>query len=127
MVSKRLLVACLPFVVALICGCGKSERGSTADLIKQIATEARPKLRVQAMIRASADEPTAEDQALQRSIEEAIERKNVGRLVSSTSESGYLFITVEVENTVDATTKLRAILKDAGVLKRSSFRVIQPD
>ena len=125
--SKRLVVAWLSLTLVLFCACGRRERMSTVDLVKQVTTEARPKLRVQVMIHASADEPTADDQALLRRIEEAIERKNVGRLVSSGSQSGYLFVTVEVENTADATTTLRAILKDAGVHKRSSFKIIQPE
>jgi hypothetical protein len=127
MLSKRFLVAWLSFAVLVVCACSKSERMSTADLVKQVATEVRTKLRVQVMIRASADEPTAADQALLRSIEDAIERRNVGRLVSSGTEAGYLFVTVEVENTADATTTLRSILKDAGVLKRSSLKMIQPE
>jgi hypothetical protein len=127
MLSKRLLVAWLSFAVLIVGACSKSERMSTADLVKQVATEARTKLRVQVMIRASADEPTAEDQALLRSIENAIERRNAGRLVSSGTEAGFLFVTIEVENTADATTTLRSILKDAGVLKRSSLKVIQPE
>jgi AMMECR1 domain-containing protein len=123
--SKRWLIAGLSFI-ALV-ACAKGERMSTADLVKQVATEARPKLRVQVMIRASADEPTAADRALLRSIEDAIERKNVGRLVSSGAESGTMFVTVEVEKTADAIATLRTILEAAGVRDRSSFKVIQPE
>jgi len=100
---------------------------STADLVKQVAGEARPKMRVEVVIRASADQATPEDQALLRSIEDAVERKNVGRLVSSGTQPGQLFLIVEVENTADATTTLRSILKTAGVRNRSSFKVIQPE
>jgi hypothetical protein len=125
MSSRKRLIVFLPFL--LLCVCAKSERMSTADLVKQVAGEARPKMRVEVVIRASADQATPEDQALLRSIEDAVERKNVGRLVSSGTQPGQLFLIVEVENTADATTTLRSILKTAGVRNRSSFKVIQPE
>ncbi len=127
MISRRLLVTFVSASILLAGACAKDERASTADVIKQVVTAARPKLRVQVLIRASADEPTAADQQLLRSLEDAIERKNVGRIVSSGVQSGDLFITIEVDNTVDATTTLRSILTTAGVRDRSSLKVTQPD
>jgi predicted TIM-barrel enzyme len=121
---NRILVV-LSFL--LVCACAKSERMSTADLVKQVAAEAQPKMRVEVMIRVLADQATPEDQALLRSIEDAVERRNVGRLVSSGTEPGQLFLIVEVENTADATTTLRSILQAAGVRNRSSFKIIQPE
>ncbi|HSP15270.1 MAG TPA: hypothetical protein VLV78_11010 [Thermoanaerobaculia bacterium] len=107
-------------VMLLLAGCGKE---STVGLIRDVATEARPKPRVQIMIRASAEEATPQDLELLRSIEDRIERANIGRLISSGSAAGYLHLTIEVEKTADAIERLRRVLQSAGVLDRASFRV----
>jgi hypothetical protein len=106
--------------VLLFAGCRKA---STIDLIHEVATEARKKPYVQVMIRATAEEATPQDLELLRSIEDRIERANVGRLVSSGSAAGYLNLTIEVDKTAEAIEKLRGVLKAAGVLDRSSFKV----
>ncbi len=75
------------------------------------------------MIKASADEATPGDLQLLHSIEDRIDRAHVGRLLNSGSAAGYLNLTIEVEKTADAIEALRRVLRDAGVLERSSFSV----
>jgi len=103
--------------------CAKNE-SSTVDLIKTVAAEARTKPRVQVVMKMTSDVAMPDDLALQRSIEDRIERAHIGRLVSSGLEAGYANITIEVENTATAITQLREVLRDAGVLARSSFKVL---
>lgn len=113
----------LPFLVA----CGKNETSSTVDLVKTIATESRTKPRVEVSVKLNGEQPVPEDLALQKEIEDRIEQAHIGRLISSGSESGYMNITVEVDNTADAIAKLRMILQNAGALNRSSFKVKSGD
>ncbi len=122
LVAGRWAVA--PMLVLLLLG-ACSKREGTIDLIKTVASEARTKPRIELSIRMNGEQPAADDLALQKSIEDKIEAAHLGRLVSSGTESGFMTITVEVENSADAITKLRAILLKAGVLSRSAFKVSQ--
>jgi segregation and condensation protein A len=65
--------------------------------------------------------------AEQMPIEDRIEQAHIGRLISSGSNSGYLNVTVEVDNTADSIAKLRTILQNAGALNRSSLKVKSGD
>ena len=116
---KAVTCVLLVFVFA----CGKNETSSTVDLVKTIATESRTKPRVEISVKLGNEQPTPDDLTLQKSIEDRIEQAHIGRLVSSGSNSGFMIITVEVENSADAIAKLRTILQNAGVLTRSSFKV----
>lgn len=107
----------------LFVACGKSERSSTIDLIKTVASEARAKPRVEMSVKLSGEQPAPDELVLQKSIEEKIEQAQVGRLVSSGTQAGFMTITVEVENSADAITKLRSVAQAAGVLERTSFKV----
>ena len=73
------------------------------------------------------EQPTPDDLALQKTIEDRIEQAHIGRLVSSGSNAGFFNVTVEVDNSADAITKLRSVLQTAGVLNRSSFKVKTDD
>jgi len=108
-------------LVLLLIGCAKSEK--PADLVRDVASEVRTKPRIEVSVKLDQEEPSPAEIGLQRSIEDRIERENVGRLISSGTRAGYLFITVEVEQTADSIEKLRNVLRSAGVLERSSFKV----
>jgi len=110
-------------LLLLLISCGKSEQSSTVDLIKTVASEARTKPRIEVTIKLNGDQATPDELTLQKSIEDKIEQAHVGRLVSSGVEAGFMTITVEVENSADAITKLRTVLQGAGVLDRSAFKV----
>ena len=106
----------------LLAACGKEK----TDLIRDVAANIRTKPRVEMSVKLDHDEPTPADLALQKSLEDRVERQNVGRLVNSGAKPGQIFVTVEVEQTADAIEKLRKIASSAGVLDRASFRVIAP-
>jgi hypothetical protein len=111
-------------ILLLLIACAKSERPAAVDLIHEVANEVRTKPRIAIDVRLPQEQPTPSDLDLQRSLEDRIEREHIGRLVTSGSHAGSLFIVVEVEKTADAMEKLRTLLRSAGVLKQSSFRVI---
>lgn len=106
----------------LLIGCAKAEKPAT-DLIHDVASEVSTKPRIEMDVRLPQDEPAPADLALQRSIEDRIEREHVGRLVASGTGPGFLYITVEVEQTANAIETLRRVARDAGVLERTSFKV----
>ena len=111
-------------ILLLLIGCAKSEKPAVVDLIHEVASEMRTKPRIEINLNLPQDQPTPAELDLQRSIEDRIEREHVGRLVGSGTHAGSMFIVVEVEQTADSMEKLRALLRSAGVLQRSSFRVI---
>ena len=108
-------------LLLILVSCGKEKM----DLIHDVAANIKAKPRVEVTVKLNQDEATAADVALQKSLEDAVERQNVGRLVNSGTRPGQIFVTVEVEQTADAIEKLRKILLNAGVLDRANFRVIQ--
>ena len=105
--------------VAVACG----EKSGTVDLVKTVASEARTKPRVIASIKMNSDQAAASDLALLKSIEDRIEEAHIGRLISSGSNAGFLTLTIEVDNTADAITRLRQVMTASGVSNRASFRV----
>jgi hypothetical protein len=115
----------IALVLLLLAACGKDESASV-DLLKQVASEVKTKPHVQVSVKMAGDQPTPGDEALLKKLETRIDDAHIGRLVSSGFEPGYMKVRVEVENTADAITKLRAILLDEGLLKTAAFRVIEP-
>jgi hypothetical protein len=109
--------------ILLAIGCSKQE-GAGLDLVKQVANEVKDKPRVEVKVRMTGDQPAAADEALLRTLETKVEEQHVGRLVSSGFEPGSMTLTVEVENTADAIDAIRKVLAGAGVLDRSTFRVM---
>ncbi len=119
----------LTVAAVLLCGlelvaCRKVERSSGVDLAREVATQIRERPRVQLFVKLAGEEATKEELDLRHRIEERIEQQNIGRLISSGSGSGFMDVTVEVENTADAISQLRKVLQSFGLLKRSSFKVI---
>ena len=105
--------------------CGKTEPAT--DFLREVTTAAREKARVQMSIRASAEEPTPEDLALRKQIEDRIEQERLGRLVSAGAGGGYIDVVVEVDNSSVGIAQLRRIALDLGVVSRASFKVIATD
>ena len=110
-------------ILLLLAACSKSGKPAV-DLIHDVASEVRTKPRIEVSIRLNQDQPLPADLELQKSLEDRVERENVGRLVSSGTKPGYIYVTVEVEQTADAIAKLQEILRKDGVMDRASFRVI---
>lgn len=70
------------------------------------------------------DMPTAEELAVRKQIEDRILDERVGRIKESAAGAGHYDLTVEVDSTNDAVPKIRAILRDAGVMDRATVRVV---
>lgn len=96
----------------LIVGC----RNET-DVVKQTISEARRKPKLDVMIR-------AEDLALRKSLEKAIEQDRIGTVLDANSGNGYMKLRVEVDDTVTTIPKIRALLSRQGLLERSTIVVI---
>lgn len=111
----------------ILLACGRSEHSSTVDLVKTIAAESKTKPRVEVSVKLASEQPAPDELALQKTLEDRIEQAHIGRLVSSGSNAGFLIITLEVDNSADAITRLRAILQSAGVVDRASFKVKSGD
>jgi hypothetical protein len=109
-------------LIAVLAACGKTEPAT--DFLREVTTAAREKARVQMSIRASAEEPTPEDLALRKQIEDRIEQERLGRLVSAGAGGGYIDVVVEVDNSSAGIAQLRRIAQDLGVVTRTSFKVI---
>jgi len=114
------------FAILVTLGCSKQE-GAGLDLVKQVAAEVKEKPRVEVRVKMPGDQPAADDQALLRTLETKVEEQHVGRLVSSGFEPGFMTLTMEVENTADAIESIRKTLAAAGVLDRSTFRVMSAE
>ena len=112
--------------VSLLAGCGRKsgEKSATVGLIAEVASEVRDKPRVQLLIKIPREQPIAEDLAMLRTIEEAIDRESIGRLTSSGNQPGHVFVIVEADNSAEAISRLRKLVLEAGLLQRSSFRVL---
>ena len=101
-------------------GCGES----ATEVARELATGLRETYRVQVSVKASAEDPTPEDLALRKRIEDAIEQQNIGRLVAASGGSGQIEVVVEVENTAEAIPKLQEIVKELGVERAASYKVV---
>ena len=114
----------LLLLVVTAIACGKSENSSTVDLIKTVASESRTKARVVMSVKMAGDQPTADDLALLKTIEDRVEKAHIGRLMSSGTEAGFMNLVIEADNTADAISELRKEAAGVGVLERSSFKVL---
>jgi len=113
-----LLVAIILFV-----GC----RGETADVVKRTIAETRQKTRVSVQIRLEkSDLPAPEELDQQRKMESQIEQQHIGSVVKSESGVGYYDFTVEVDDTTTAIPRIRTLLANAGVLNRSTIKIVSP-
>ena len=110
----------------LTASCGGNEAGvqSASEIIRKVSSEIRTAHRVQVSVKASAEEPTAEDLEVRRNIENRIEQANIGRLVSSGAGAGETWVVVEVDNTAEAIPRLQEILRSMDLARQSSFKVI---
>ena len=113
---KRVL---LTFVLLTACG-GES----ATEAVRQVATGLRETYRVQVSLKASAEEPTPEDLALRKKLEDRIEQENIGRLVSAGAGSGQMDVVVEVEDTAETIPRLQKIVKELGFARQADYKVI---
>ena len=118
---------CAPLVlliaITLLFGC----RGETADVVKRTIAETRQKTRVEVQIRLEKSElPAPEELDQQRKMESQIEQQHIGSVVKSESGVGYYDFTVEVDDTTTAIPRIRTLLANAGLLNRSTIKIVSP-
>jgi hypothetical protein len=118
---------CAPLVllvaVILLFGC----RGETADVVKRTIAETRQKTRVSVQVRLEkSDLPAPEELDQQRKMESQIEQQHIGSVVKSESGVGYYDFTVEVDDTTTAIPRIRTLLANAGLLNRSTIKIVSP-
>ena len=118
---------CAPLVlfvaITLLFGC----RGETADVVKRTIAETRQKTRVEVQIRLEKSElPAPEELDQQRKMETQIEQQHIGSVVKSESGVGYYDFTVEVDDTTTAIPRIRTLLANAGLLNRSTIKIVSP-
>jgi hypothetical protein len=119
-------VASVLMIFLLVCACRRSEQNAL-DVVHQAIDDARTKPRVEIQIRlAGSDPPSPADLQLQRAMEDRIEREHIGRVISTGSGPGSMSLEIEVDETVISIGKLRALLHSAGVLNRSTVKIVQP-
>lgn len=116
----------VPALLLLLFACGRNEVGiqPATEIVREVTTGIRTNARVQVSVKASAEEPTAEDLAMRKNLEDRIEQENIGRLVSSSGGAGFVDVVVEVENTADAIARIQEILKSMDAARDASFKVI---
>ncbi|HUP46839.1 MAG TPA: hypothetical protein VM779_15135 [Thermoanaerobaculia bacterium] len=117
----------LPFLFALFAACDGEERGvqPVTEVVREITTGIRPKMRVEVSVKASAEEPTAEDIATRKKLEDRIEQENIGRLISSGGGAGYYDVTVEVDDTAEAIPRIQEILRSMELARDAKFKVME--
>ncbi len=96
------------------------------DVIHRTLEDARPRTRVQIDITCEKENPSPSELQLQQLIEKRIEHEHVMRVVDDSVGPSYVRILVEVDETATSIPKLRDILQAAGVLQRSSVKIVQP-
>ena len=113
-------------LVVALAACGGEGAGVQApsEVIREVSTGLRQTYRVQMSVRASAEEPAAEDVALRKQIEDRIDAENIGRLVSSSGGAGRMEIIVEVDDTPTAISKMQNALRDLDVQRDVTFKVL---
>jgi len=109
--------------VILLFGC----RGETADVVKRTIAETRQKTRVSVQVRLEkSDLPAPEELDQQRKMESQIEQQHIGSVVKSESGVGYYDFTIEVDDTTTAIPRIRTLLANAGLLNRSTIKIVSP-
>ena len=103
-------------------------KGQSANEIEQVAKETleatRKPMLVKIQVRLEkAEPPSADALETRRRIEERIEGEHVGTIVETTTDVGHYDIAITVKSTNESVPRVRTILRDEGVLERSTVRV----
>jgi hypothetical protein len=113
----------LALIALLVLGC----KGESTEFVKRTIAETRTKPRVNVQIRLDRPElPTADELEQRRKIESDIEQQNIGAVVDSQAGTGYMGFTIEVDGTTTSIPRIRSLLQNAGVLQRSTIKVVSP-
>lgn len=108
----------------MACRREKTTAEDVDKVVRETLNEVRAKYLVIVQVRLDQQElPTPEELAVREGIEQRIESEHIGRVIKSTAVPGHYDITVEVDSTAESVPRIRSVLRDADVLKRSSVRV----
>ncbi len=119
---KRIILALC--VIGIACGKSDITAKDAEKVVKETIGAARDQQIVKIQIRLEKTEmPSAEDLALRRKIEEAIEHDEIGRIVVADGGVGHIDISVEVASTAEGVPRLRDLLETFGVLERSTVSI----
>lgn len=119
--ARRILLTLLLLVA---CRREKTTAEDVDKVVRETLNEVRAKYLVLVQVRLDQQElPTPEELAVREGIEQRIESEHIGRVIKSTAVPGHYDITVEVDSTAESVPRIRSVLRDADVLKRSSVRV----
>ena len=114
---------CLVLALLLFFGC----KGESTEFVKRTIAETRTKPRVNVQIRLDrAEDPNADELEQRRKLEADIEQQNIGAVLDSQAGTGYMGFTVEVDDTTTSIPKIRSLLQNAGVLQRSTIKIVSP-
>ena len=118
---RRLTLIITVMLLALAC---QRKEGGVLDAIHQTVDEARSRQKVQIDIRTEKPDASPAELQLQQTIEKQIEQEHVAHVVNDGSGPGYVRINVEVDDKVTSVEKIRKILRTAGVLERSTVKIV---
>jgi len=119
---KRLVVIGL---ILMFAGACQRKDAGVLDAIHQTVDEARTRQKVQIDIRTEKPDASPAELQLQQAIEKQIEQEHVAHVVNDGSGPGYVRINVEVDDKTTSIEKIRRILQTAGVMDRSTVKVLQ--
>ena len=112
-------------VLMAVLGLACQRKESVVDVIHQTVDAARSRQKVQIDITTEKQDPSPTEVALQQKIEKEIEKAHKAHVVDDGSGPGYLRINVEVDDKTTGIDNIREILRAAGVLDRSTVKVLQ--
>ena len=110
--------------------CGGEHSSSTpsdaASAVKETLAAVRAKQRLRIRVRLDRSElPNAEELKTRESIEEQLDLQRVGTVLRRGEGVGWFDIELEVDSTADAVPRVRSILRELGLLEKSSVEIRQ--
>jgi hypothetical protein len=121
---KRISWLLLFAVLACRQNAAAPESSRAPSPIRQTFSEVRirPLVRVQVRLSGTGPASPAELKA-RKAVEEKIEQERIGTVVDERADTGFIDFTVQVDDTVTAIPRIRALLQSAGIAERSSVQV----
>jgi len=120
----------VPLALITALGCGRetssppapSSSATSPDLIRQTVSEIRSRPMLVVQIRDAA-QPSPDESTLRKTFEEKVEQEHIGSVTDMTIGAGYVSYTIQVDETVKAIPRIRALLQQGGMAERSTISV----
>lgn len=111
-------------VALLLAACRGDERDAAAAVVKETFEAVRRNELVVIKVRLDEREmPSANDLKVRDTIEERLVQERIGTITARDAGVGFYSLAVEVESTADAVPRVRAILRELGVLEQTSVEI----